>query len=133
MHIDLIRLPQTLMDSGDQTDSIPVIELRQQLPCLLVPAGQRIHNVLTRIVDEDLPVLIDPAVFHGQLHPVQQDPIEQFCICGKMVKRFCRKQDLGNPVEGVAFRLLSVMKSITERAGSDHRRARIWKAGMGMP
>ena len=26
-----------------------------------------------------------------------------------------------------------IWKSITERAGSDHRRARMWKAGMGMP
>ena len=82
MHVDLIRLPESLMDPGDQPDAVSLIQFRQKLPGFLIPACQRIHGVLTRIVDENLTVLIDPVVFYGQLHPVKQDPVEQFCICG---------------------------------------------------
>ena len=110
MHVDLIRLPETLMDPGDQPDAVPLIQFRQKLPGFLIPASQCIHDVLPRIVDENLTVLIDPVVFHGQLHPVQKDPVEQLRICGKMVKRLRRKQDLGDPVEGVALCFLPVMK-----------------------
>ena len=64
MHVDLIGLPESLMDPSDQPDTVPLIQFRQKLPGFLIPACQRIHDVLTRIVNENLSVLIDPAVLH---------------------------------------------------------------------
>ena len=50
--------------------------------------------------DEHPVLLVQPAVFHGQAHAVQQDTVQGFGICGKRLEAAILKQQLGNSIEG---------------------------------
>ena len=52
----------------------------------------------------DTPTLVDPAVFGGKVHPVEQKAVEHFGVGGNRLVFFLCEQSLGDFVEDVAFR-----------------------------
>lgn len=72
---------------------------RYQPSCLLVGAVQGFHNFFKREDNIDSALLIQPVVFEGQTHTVQQDAIQNLCIRGQIFELGVCKQCLGYAVE----------------------------------
>ena len=98
-------LSQTSAFSFNQTK---FFKLPQQLRRFVVCATQCPLDILDREDDEHPVLLVQPAVFHGQAHAIQQDAVERLGIRGQALEPWLLKKSLGNAVERKQFSGLSV-------------------------
>ena len=96
-YIDQTGLSQPLPFTLNQAGFL--LQLDHQPSCLLVGAVQGFHNFFKREDNIDSVLLIQPVVFVGQTHTVQQDAIQNLCIRGQIFELGVCKQCLGYAVE----------------------------------
>ena len=86
LDIELGGAALALLDALDQTNTLLVVQLGQQLHGL-VPSAAHIPAYLVHgVVDIDAPVIVIAAIFRGQAHAVQQHTIEQLGVCGNVLE-----------------------------------------------
>ena len=92
LDIELGGAALALLDTLDQTNTLLVVQLGQQLHGL-VPSAAHIPAYLVHgVVDIDAPTIIILAIFRGQAHAVQQQAVQQLCVRGNVFEFLIRDQ-----------------------------------------
>ena len=98
LHIDARRAAAPLALLFDQPSAL---QFMQQLTGFLLAAAQVGLYGRDRKEEIDAAMLVQPALLHGKIHPVQQKPVEQLGVGrNRTVLRVC-DQGLGDAIEGV--------------------------------
>jgi len=74
----------------------------------LIGAVQRLHDFLKGEDYVDAVLLIQPVVFEGQAHTIQQYAIQHLGISGQIFELGVRKKRFRNPIECKLFRLYAI-------------------------
>ena len=85
------------------------VQLRQEPDSLLVAAVQVLLYFIQGIVDEHTSHIVIPAVFGGQAHTVQQEAVQEFCVCGQLFERLPGNELPGNTVESKLIALVAIV------------------------
>ena len=99
--VDPVRFPQPLADSGDESDSSPVIQFFHQPGCFLCPAAELVHHCTARKINIDSPLFITPIICCRELHPINEHAVKQLCFSGHIHEGFRFEQDPGYYEEGI--------------------------------
>lgn len=107
-HIEFGGFTLALFDAVNKPNAFPGVQVCQHLHGL-VPAAVHIPaDLLHGIVDIHAPVLVVPAVLHGQAHPVQQHTIQQFGVCGQVLETGVCDKLAGDAEIDKLFRFIAV-------------------------
>ena len=92
----------------NQTGTLCLIQLCQQLHRLVTSAAKIVGNFFDCVINEHAPVLVVPAVFLGQPHAVKQQAIQQLCFDGYVFESLVRNQQAGNTEVAELFRFVAI-------------------------
>lgn len=106
LDINLCWLPLPLLFALDQPDSFHAVQLRKKPNCLTVPTAQQFQRIFQSKIDIDTVLVVHPAIFHRQAHPIQHQSIEDFGFCGKSLKAGIGKKDFWYLIKVKLLRLI---------------------------
>ena len=109
LDIDSRRPALALPDTLDQPDPSASVQFRKQPDGLSVAAKQRLLYLVQRIVYINTPLLIVPAVFHGQAHAVKQEAIQQLGVRGQVFEIATGHKLPGDAVKGKLLALAAIV------------------------
>ena len=107
-HIEQVRLSQAL--PAPLNKLIFVFQLVQQFDRFLSGTSNRIHDFIYRTDDVGISILVLPAIFKREIHPIQQDCIKQLCIARHLFKQY---QLLKNGLDNKTLDTLKKNRNIT--------------------
>ena len=79
-----------------------MFQLVQQFDRFLSGTSNRIHDLIYRTDDVGISILVLPAIFKREIHPIQQDCIKQLCIARHLFKQVYLDECFRHTVETVS-------------------------------
>lgn len=108
--IDLSGAALPLLDPLNEAEAfLAGVQLCQEPDRLFMAAVQVLLYLVQGVVDEHTPHIVIPAVFGGQAHAVQQEAVQEFCVCGQLFERLPGNELPGNTVESKLIALVAIV------------------------